>query len=144
MRSRVSKWITLFLAVFAMGTLGAQNASARGGGGGRGGPGGGPGGGRGGPGGGRGGMGGGRGGGMGGGPGGIGRGGSGMGTNRMGGSEKTAKEWAELRDQEARMEMIKQRRDALMDLDRKQTQETWLAAQRLSEADEAGRGEPIR
>lgn len=141
MRKRFSRWITFFLALFAGGALGTtQEAAARGGGPG-GGRGGGPGGGRGGgPGGGRGG---GRG-GFGGGPGGIGRGGSGVGTNRTGAGEKTAKEWAELRDQEARLELIKERRDTLMDLDRKKTQEAWLAAQRLDEADQAGRGEPVR
>lgn len=130
--------LALLAALAIVGVL-AADASARGGGGGGGGGRGGMGGGRGGMGGGRGGMGGrmgggrmgGRTGGMGGGPGG---GGFGMRGNRNGTNGKTAKEWEVLQGIEERKAQIQQRRERLMDLDRKLQQEGFLASVRLERA----------
>lgn len=57
---------------------------------------------------------------------------------------RTTKELELLRDQEARMQMIRERRDRLMDLDRKKEQEAFLAANRRVAADLAARTEDIR
>jgi hypothetical protein len=109
---------------FAVGPL-ALEAFARGGGVGGGGRGGGVGGGRGGTGGGR--MGGGR---MGGGRMG-GAGGFGMGRGGPGQSGNSAKEWEVLQNMEERKKMVKERRQRLIDQDRKAEQEAMLAAARL-------------
>ncbi|MDJ0520623.1 MAG: hypothetical protein QNJ90_00965 [Planctomycetota bacterium] len=114
------KWIALVGAVVAVAALGTD-AGARGGGG-------------------RGGRGRGR--------GGVGRGGGSLRSrfmkNRKSGSGKTAKEWELLRDQESRLEMIKERRARLMDLDRKKEQEAWLADKRVKAADVDARTEDVR
>jgi hypothetical protein len=117
---------------FAVGPL-ALEAFARGGGPGGGGRGGG---GRGGMGGGRGGMGGGRmGGGMGrGGTGGGMGGGFGMGRGGTGQSGNSAKEWEVLQNLEERKKLVKERRQRLIDQDRKVQQEALLAANRLDNA----------
>lgn len=123
---RTPRWLVLGLSVVVLAGLTALDASARGGGGfgggGRGGPGGG-------------GMPGGR--GMG--PGrmgpGVGRVGDrsfGMGRFRQ--NDKDAKEWQALQNMEDRKKMIAERRDRLMEQDRKQQQEAYLASQRLASA----------
>ncbi len=120
------------LAAVALVGLLASDVSARGGG--MGGGGGGRGGGMGG---------GGRGGGMGGGGrmgGGFGRGGMGgpggfgMRGNRGGPNGKSAKEWEVLQNIEERKKQIAERRERLMDLDRKVQQEAFLASWRKSNA----------
>lgn len=120
------------LAAVALVGLLAADVSARGGG--MGGGGGGRGGGMGG---------GGRGGGMGGGGrmgGGFGRGGMGgpggfgMRGNRGGPNSKNAKEWEVLQNIEERKKQIAERRERLMDLDRKVQQEAFLAAWRKDNA----------
>lgn len=123
------------LSCLALVLVCAAEASARGGGGGGGGRGFGGGGRGGGIGGGRGGMGGrmgGRMGGMGGGPG----GGFGMRGNRggPGTNGKSAKEWEVLQGIEERKKQIQERRERLMDVDRKLQQEAFLASQRLEVA----------
>jgi hypothetical protein len=70
-------------------------------------------------------------GGMGGGPGG---GGFGMRGNRNGNNGKTAKEWEVLQGIEERKALIQKRRERLMDLDRKQQQEGYLAHLRMERA----------
>ena len=64
--------------------------------------------------------------------------------DKDGKSERTAREWEQLRDEDKRREMIQERRDTLMDLDRKANQERWLTAQRVAEADDAGATDPVR
>lgn len=100
---------------------GGGTGSGRGSGGG--GPGGGP---RGGPGSGGGGLRGGMG-------GGAGAGGMGIGMGRNGGN-RNAKEWEAIQNQEDRKKLIQERRDRLMELDRRATQEALLAAWRLENA----------
>ena len=118
------------LAALALVGLLASDATARGGGGGGGGMGGG---GRGGgPGGGMGG--GGRMGGMGGRGGMGGPGGFGMRGNRGGPNGTSAKEWEVLQNIEERKKQIAERRERLMDLDRKIQQEAFLASWRKSNA----------
>lgn len=130
MWNRIRRWFALGAAVFAVVMFGAENAGARGGGGG--------------------GRGGGRGGSSRGGRGSSVRGalrGAGRGAGRAQGGNtkgKSAKEWELLRDQEARLEMIKERRARLMDLDRKKEQEAWLGAQRVQAADEQSRTGDVR
>ena len=68
----------------------------------------------------------------------------GRGNNKKGQGGKSAKEWEELKDQEARQQLIRDRRERLMDLDRKVGQEAWLSAQRTNEADDAGRASDVR
>lgn len=121
------RWIPLALAAALIVGLTALDASARGGGGfgggGRGGPGGGPGGGRGGMG------------GLGGRMGGMGgRMGAGFGMGRGRTGAKDAKEWQALQNMEERKKMIAERRERLMDLDRKAQQEAYLAGERLASA----------
>ncbi len=53
-------------------------------------------------------------------------------------------DWELLRDQEARLQMIKERRERLMDLDRKTEQEAWLADKRVRAADRAAHPEDVR
>jgi hypothetical protein len=131
-------WIAVGLALALIGLL-AVDAAARGGGGGGGGRGGGFGGGGIGRGVGPGGLGGlgGRGGigaalGRGFGVGGL---GGGFGVARLrGNTGRDAKEWQLLQEQGDRKKMVQERRDALMDGDRKESQEGWLAARRLGAA----------
>ncbi|MGE0191797.1 MAG: hypothetical protein AB7T63_07105 [Planctomycetota bacterium] len=146
MFKRLRTWLVVAMAALSLGML-TEDVFARGGGG-RGGGGRG-GGGRGGGGrGGRGARGGGRGSARGGtGTGSVGSGGArGTGPKRdgEGKSERTAREWEQLRDEEKRREMIQERRETLMDLDRKLNQERWLTAQRVAEADDAGATDPVR
>lgn len=123
----------LLVSALALGPL-ALDAFARGGGPGGGGRGGGPGGGRGGPGGMRGGPGGMRG-GMGGMRGGMGgTGGQFSMGRRQGQNGKTAKEWEALQNLEERKKMIAERRERLMEQDRKVQQEALLASERLANA----------
>ena len=58
----------------------------------------------------------------------IGRNSFGMG--RFKGGNTSAKEWQAIQDQEDRIKLIKERRDALMDLDRAKEQEALLATSR--------------
>ena len=58
----------------------------------------------------------------------IGRNSFGMG--RFKGGNTSAKEWQAIQDQEDRIKLIKERRDALMDLDRAKEQEKLLASGR--------------
>jgi hypothetical protein len=149
LRTRLQRWIALAAAVFAITGFTVHEASARGGGGGgRGG--GGPGGGRGGggPGGGRGGGRGGAGrtgGGAGGMRGATGRGaGAGKGAAGTQGGGRSAKEWQILQEQEDRLAMVNERRNRMMDLDRKKNQEAFLAEQRKAAADIQARPEDVR
>jgi hypothetical protein len=125
---RLIRGLAIVLALaFAVGPLALEAFARGGGGGGRGGGmgGGGRGGGMGGRmGGGR--MGGGR---MGGGMGGA--GGFGMGRGAAGQSGNSAKEWEVLQNMEERKKMVKERRQRLIDQDRKTEQEALLAANRL-------------
>ena len=56
----------------------------------------------------------------------------------------SAKEWDYLREQEERLAMVKARREQLMDLDRKKSQEAYLAGQRIQAADALSRTDDIR
>lgn len=126
MWKRITRWFSVAAAMFAVVGL-AHEAGARGGR--RGGSGSVPGG--------RGGRRGGRG----------GRGGPGAGRGGRGGTGpggRSAKEWELIQEQEERLAMVKERRERLMDLERKQAQEKWLAEKRQSAADAASRTEDIR
>ena len=135
---QVRRWVALAAAVVAITGTPIQEAGARGGGGGGGGGRGGGGGGR--SGGGR--SGGGRSGGGRTGGGRTGGGRTGGGRNTPGG--KTAKEWQLLQEQEERLAMVTERRNQLMDLDRKKNQEAFLSQNRKVAADKQARPEDIR
>ena len=73
--------------------------------------------------------------------------GAGRGAGRASGNGqggKTAKDWQVLQEQEDRLAMITERRDYLMDLDRKKNQEAFLAEKRKVAADQQSQTQDIR
>ena len=76
------------------------------------------------------------------GAGGAGRG-TGAGGRNAGQGGRTAKDWQILQEQEDRLAMVKERRDHLMDLDRKKNQEAFLTKGRTAAADAQSRSEDV-
>ncbi len=66
------------------------------------------------------------------------------GRGRTGAGSRSAKEWELIQEQEERLAMVKERREHLMDIERKEAQEKWLSEKRQSAADAASRTEDVR